>query len=39
MKTWSSDDLDVKSQLGFFQGNFALEVMILEDEQFCPADS
>jgi len=32
MKTWNSGDLDVKIQLGFFRGNYSLEVMILEDE-------
>lgn len=32
METWSSDDLHVQIQLGFFQGNCSLEVMILEDE-------
>lgn len=36
MKTWSSEDLDVKIQLGNFpEGNCSLKVVILEDERFC----
>lgn len=33
---WSFDNLDVKIQMSFFQGNSSLEVMILEDEWIYP---